>query len=96
MANQINNINFIPNPEASTSFHDDGVVILHTGKGSLFSSNQTGARIWRGVEQRRSLESIVAELSGEYQIASTTAREHTLNFLAALERQTLVQREVAS
>ena len=96
MTNQISNVHFILNPEAATSFHDDGVVILHTGKGSLFSSNQTGARIWRGVEQRRSLDSIVEELSREYQIARTTARVHTLNFLAALEQQTLIQREVAS
>ena len=96
MTNQSRDFSFTLSPEATASFHDEGVVILHTGKGSLFSLNQTGARIWRGVEQQRSLERIVAELSGEYQIARTTAREHTLNFLAALEQQTLIQREVAS
>jgi len=96
MTNQSSDFNFSLSPEAAASFHDDGVVILHSGRGCLFSSNQTGARIWRGVEQRRSLESIVEELSGEYQIARTTARVHTLNFLAALERQELIQMEVAS
>ena len=95
MTNQSSDFSFSLSPEAAASFHDDGVVILHSGKGRLFSSNQTGARIWRGVEQRRSLESIVEELSAEYQIARTTARMHTLNFLAALERQALIQTEVA-
>jgi hypothetical protein len=71
-------------------------VILHTGKGQVFSSNRTGALIWRGIEQRRSLDGIVEEISGVFHIAGTTARAHTLNFLAALEQHALIQREVAS
>lgn len=96
MANQISNINFILNPEASTSFHDDGVVILHTGKGSLFTANRTGASIWRGIQQQLSLETIAKGISDEYQVAPGTAREHTICFLAQLEQQTLIRREVAS
>ena len=96
MTSQVSDFNFTASPEAAASFHDDGVVILHSGKGRLFSSNQTGARIWRGVEQQRSMESIVDEISGEYQIPRTTARTHTLDFLTALERQALIQRQVAS
>jgi UDP-N-acetylglucosamine transferase subunit ALG13 len=96
MRSRASDFNFKVNPEAAASFHDDGVVILHVGKGSLFSANRTGARIWRGVEHQRSLESIVDDVSGEYQIARTTARMHTLDFLTALERQSLIQREVAS
>jgi UDP-N-acetylglucosamine transferase subunit ALG13 len=88
--------NFTVNPEAAASFHDDGVVILHVGKGSLFKANRTGARIWRGVADQRSLESIVDDISGEYRIARTTAHLHALDFLTALERQALIQREVAS
>jgi hypothetical protein len=96
MTNQITNFSFSVSPEATASTHDDGIVILHTGKGRVFSSNKSGALIWRGIEQRRSLDGIVEEVSGEFQIADTTARAHTLNFLAALERQALIQREVAS
>jgi Coenzyme PQQ synthesis protein D (PqqD) len=95
MANQSSNINFILNPEAATSFHDDGVAILHTGKGSVFIANRTGASIWRGIEQQLSLEAIAKGISDEYQVAPGIAREHTISFLTALERQTLVQREVA-
>ena len=96
MTNQIFNFSFSVSPEATASTHDDGIVILHTGKGRVFSSNKSGALIWRGIEQRRSLDGIAAEISGEFQIAGTTARAHTLNFLAALEQQALIQREVAS
>ena len=96
MTNQIINFSFSVSPDATASTHDDGIVIFHTGKGRVFSSNKTGALIWHGIEQRRSLNGIVEEISGEFQIAGTTARMHTLNFLAALERQALVVREVVS
>ena len=93
MTNQINDFSFIAHPEATASFHDDGIVILHTGKGRLFTSNGTGARIWHGVEQQRSLEAIAEEISSAYKIARTTAREHTARFLAELERHQLIYRE---
>ena len=96
MTNQIPEISFTVNPEAVRSFHDDGVVILQAGTGRLFTSNETGARIWRGIEQRLPLETIATEISTAFQIARTTAREHTLNFLTALEQQGLIRREVAS
>ena len=87
---------FTMNSEAAASFHDDGIVILHTGKGCLFTSNGTGARIWRGIEQRQPLEVIVEEISSEYQIDLTTARQDTTRFLAELERQKLIRREAVS
>jgi len=72
------------------------MVILHTGKGRVFSSNKAGALIWRAIEQGWSLDGIVDEISSKFQIAATTARAHTLKFLAALEQQALIEREVAS
>jgi len=96
MTHEVNNFSFSPNREAAASFHDDGVVILHTGKGFLFSSNRTGAQIWRGIEQQLSMDVIASEISGEYEIPLTTAREHTVHFLAELQRHELVQREVRS
>ena len=88
-------LSFTLSQEAAASFHDDGVVILHTGKGSLFTANRIGARIWRGIEQQLSLEAIANGISDTYQVASNTAREHTIRFLAQLEQQALIQREVA-
>ena len=96
MTHEINNFSFSPTPEAAASFNDEGVVILHTGKGRLFSSNLTGAQIWRGVEQQLSMDVIAREISGEYQIPLTTACEHTVHFLTELQRHELVQRELVS
>ena len=87
---------FALSPEATASTHEDGIVILHAGKGRVFSSNKTGALIWRGIAQRRSLDGIVAEISDEFHIAGPTARAHTLDFLAALEHHALIEREVAA
>jgi hypothetical protein len=94
MSNQIGK--FYLSREASASAHGDGIMILHTGKGRVFSSNKTGAVIWRGIERGRSLDGIVEEISSDFQIAEPTARAHTLSFLAALEQQTLIKREVMS
>lgn len=96
MMNQNTEISFTVSPEAVRSFHDDGVVILQAGAGRLFTSNETGARIWRGIEQQLPVETIATEISTAFQIARTTAREHTLNFLTALEQQGLIRKEVVS
>lgn len=93
MKNQISDLSFCVNPKAVASFHGDGIVILHTGVGRLFSSNGTGARIWRGLEQQLPLEAIAEKIGGEFRIAPTTVREHTLSFLAELERHRLITRE---
>jgi hypothetical protein len=87
---------FTVSPDAAVSFHDDGIVILHTGKGRLFSSNRAGAQIWRGLEQQLSMDVIAREISGQYQIPLPIAREHTVHFLAQLQGHELVQRKVVS
>ena len=96
MKNEIDAHSFIVSPEAAASFHDDGMVVLHTGKGTVFTANKAGARIWHGIEQRLSSEAIAEEISSVYQLAQSTAREHTFRFLSELERHALIQREVAS
>jgi len=83
---------FRVHPEAAASQHENGIVILHLGKGSLFASNETGARIWRGLERQLPVDSIADEISNEYRIDRGAARQHTMLFLAALERHALVER----
>jgi hypothetical protein len=96
MTKQIGKFRLTVNPEAAASIHDDGIVILHVGKGRVFSANRTGARIWRGIERELPLETIAAEISSEYRIPEATAHEHAAGFLAELERHALVQRGSAS
>jgi Coenzyme PQQ synthesis protein D (PqqD) len=96
MTNQIDDHRITVSSEAAASIHDDGIVILHTRRGSLFSSNGTGAHIWRCIEQQMPFEAIAEKISSEYQIARTTAREHTARFLAELERHSLILRGAES
>ena len=60
----------------------------------MFASNGTGARIWSGLEERQSTETIVSEISTDYEIDWVTARSHVERFLIELERQNLIQREM--
>jgi hypothetical protein len=92
MKNQIEGHRITVSSEAAASVHDEGIVILHTRIGRLFSSNLTGAQIWRCIEQQLPFEAIAEKISGEYQIAKAIAREHTARFLAELERHSLIVR----
>ena len=96
MIQQQNDFRFSVDPEASASIHDHGAVILHLGSGQLYTFNETGASIWRRVEQQLPLEAIADEISAEYQIDRSASREHVVAFLAELEQHTLIQREMVS
>ena len=92
MTNELINFRFKVNPEVGASVHDTGIVFFHAGSGSLYSSNGSGARIWRGIEQQLPLEAIAGEISDEFQIGDSSAREHVARFVAELERNRLIQR----
>jgi hypothetical protein len=81
-----------PVSAVTTSAHDDGVVLLHTVDGRLFSANRTGACVWRGLEARLPVDAMAAELNREYGIPSDVAREHVMQFLMQLERHRLIER----
>lgn len=83
---------FTVSPEAAASLHDDGVVILDNRSGRLFSSNRTGADIWRRIAQQVPFEAIADEICSEYRISRDTAREHIARFVTELERQNLIER----
>ncbi len=93
MTNQSSDFSFTMNPDVAASIHDTGIVILHTGSGSLYSSNGSGARIWRGIEQQLPLDAIAGEISDEFQIDGPVAREHVDRFVSALEQRELIQRK---
>ena len=89
----MNNGRLTVDSEAATSIHENGIVILHLGNGRVFASNETGARIWRGIEREESLKAIAAEISDEYQIPITSACEHIRAFICDLEQHSLIRRE---
>ena len=92
MTSQTSDYRAIPNSEAAASVHEDGMVILQTNSGRLFSSNRTGASIWRGIEQSLSIDAIAQQLSSEYRVDRPVAKEHAELFLNELERNNLIQR----
>ena len=93
---QSHDLRFTANPNVASSVHDNGMVLLHIANGHMFASNAAGARIWRGVEERQSLERIVNDISDEYHIGRTTAWGHVEGFLIKLERQKLIEQETES
>ena len=96
MTYETENSRIIVSSEAVASIHEDGIVILHTRKGCLFTANRTGASIWRCIEQQLEFEAIVARISREYQICQTVAQEQAMHFLAKLEQQGLIERVAKS
>jgi hypothetical protein len=82
----------IPASAVVTSRHDHGVVLLDTVAGALFSTNETGARVWRGLQAHLPLDAIGAELCREYGISSSVALQHVTAFLHELERHRLTAR----
>jgi hypothetical protein len=80
------------NPGASASIHDDGLAVLHVPSGRIFTSNQTGARVWRCLELQLPLDAIAAEISRDYGIDQAAAREDVARFLTELERNGLTER----
>ena len=91
-----NSLTFTVNRNVASSIHDNGIVLLHIANGQMFASNPTGARIWRGVEERQSMEMIVSDISNDYQIDWSTACGHVERFLVELEQQKLIQQEIPS
>src|SRR5580658_7057396 len=54
--------------DVTASRHSDGLVLIHQGKGVVFSANRVGALIWNGAVQRWSLDRVAESISSEFQI----------------------------
>lgn len=89
----MNDVRVTVDSEAAGSIHENGIVFLHMGNGRVYAANKTGARIWRGIVQEQTLETIATEISDEYQIPLPLACEHVGAFITDLERHSLVQRQ---
>jgi hypothetical protein len=77
-------------PDVKASVHPDGVVLIHLGTGTVFSSNRVGAIIWQGATERRSLDEVAASISGEFDIPRQTVQQDAAEFLAQLEAEGLL------
>jgi hypothetical protein len=71
--------------------NNEGVVLLHAGKGLVFTANRMGARIWQGISRRQTVESIAAQIGEEYGLSRSRVLEESQAFVAALRAQGLVK-----
>lgn len=89
-------VRFTISPDARASQDQAGIVFLHVGSGAVFSSNGIGARIWRGLRDHDSLETIAADISGEYGVPREQVQQDAAGFVADLEAKGLLARQVGS
>ena len=69
---------------------EDGAVVLHMGTKRYYSLNETGAAIWRLLEESVAIEEIPARLSASYDVTVDEARREVDALVDALEAKTLI------
>jgi hypothetical protein len=80
-------------PDCSVSLSQDGAVFLHTARGIVYTSNGVGARIWKGLQDRRSVDEISAQIGREYGVPDGRVRQDAGRFIAELESQGFLSRK---
>jgi len=76
--------------EVKTSVHEEGLVLMDVGRGRVFTANLVGARIWRGVAEGASVESVAETISCEFRVSKQQAMADTVAFLGQLKRAGLL------
>ena len=82
--------------DARVSLDRNGAVFLNTRRGVVFTANRIGARIWQGLLDRESLESIGARISRETGASPGQARQDTAEFVTELETQGFLSRRIGN
>ena len=81
-------------PAGRASIHPDGAVFLNVERGVIFKSNRVGSRIWQGLLHRESPAAMVAQISREYAVPREQAAQDTAQFLAQLEAEGFLARNI--
>jgi hypothetical protein len=77
-------------PDAACAAVDDGAVVLHMGTRRYFSLNETGATIWRLLEEEVALGEIPARLGDLYAVDAAIATNALDRLLAELAAEQLI------
>lgn len=72
------------NSAVRASSHPEGMVLLNTVTGNLFSLNLTGRFVWELLSVSRSRDDIAAEFVGAFSVPLHVATAHVDGFLAQL------------
>ena len=77
-------------PDAACAAVDDGAVVLHMGTRRYFSLNETGAAIWRMLEDDVALDEIPARLGTLYAVDAAVASSAVDRLLGELAAEYLI------
>ncbi|MFN8492584.1 MAG: PqqD family protein [Caldilineaceae bacterium] len=81
-----------PNPAVlATTLSNQETVLLHVQSNYYYTLNETGAQIWQGLSQRRTLDEISQTLVAQYAITLAEAEQAVLALLRDLTAENLVQ-----
>jgi len=83
------------NPQQDVIFTDfdgrEGILVdLNTKQ--YYRLNETGSLVWRGLERGNTVEEIVSQLQGTYEVSDEHARTSVEKLLLSLETNKLVRR----
>lgn len=76
-----------------TSFEGGEGILVDLNTKHYYRLNETGAVIWKGIEEGRSVDDIVGELQAVYEVASDHARASVQRLLHALQTNKLIKSE---
>jgi hypothetical protein len=79
-------------PGVTTSEHGDGVIFLHTGTGSVYTANATGARIFEALRRGGTPEAIGAALGAELGAPAEIVAADAARFAGELAAQGILVR----
>jgi hypothetical protein len=77
-------------PDAACAAVDDGTVVLNMRTKRYYSLNETGATVWRMLENDTATAQIAGELVAIYEVAEATAIETVEALLRELEAEALI------
>ena len=81
---------YLLSPDAACAVVEDGAVVLHMGTKRYFSLNETGAAIWRMLEDGVALAEISRRLTELYEIDGAAAQAALTKLLAELAAEELI------
>lgn len=85
----------VRNPAVVCTDLDDGAVLLDLESTSYYSLNRTGLRIWKFLEEARTLDGIAAHLAAEFEVEYEHALASAERFVSVLEQERLIRDEPA-
>ena len=81
---------YIVSPDAACAAVDDGTVVLNMRTKRYYSLNETGATVWRMLENDAPTEEITGQLVAIYDVTEATAIETVGALLRELEAESLI------